>query len=1384
MQLFSRKKALVAVSLSALAALGACGDNVTVPVAPAASVLITITPPSLNMNVGERANFAVSITGGSTTTPPTLASCTSSNTAVATAASAGGNSCAVTAVAPGNATITAATSTNNVAAAAVSVAAISPAITSLAVSPSAAQLAVGQSITLVGTVQPAGRTVAFTYATSSAAIATVSAAGVVAAIAPGVATITVTAAGSGTGFSNASISQAVTITVSDRVPGLTALNVQPNSLSLALGQASTLVAAAVGPSAGTAVITYGTTAPTVATVSATGVVTAVAAGTAVITVTATSAQSGSFAASTLTALVPVTVAPAAQVVINSLTDNGATIDITNVIGQFEVNLSVNPNGQNVSSVQTWVCNQGETLAACQARTNNVPAAQQSFGGQGAQGGAIQLYINSAEFTTPDFVPGADANTLYKNGLKTMFATVTTVGSTAPSAQNNISQINFNNPDGWTISWTQPTNRINDANGITWYGGPSTPDALTPSATSGDGSFTVVPVIYTAGRTIASAELGINGLTLGTSATTNCSSAGFNAGTQSQQGLLVTARPFTARYGSGPATGNYLQCGSVSLATGAGGVASNTDGYVPSVSTAIDNNNANLTGATGGTPAAGTSIFTQINNSNAVVNVGRYRTSLAYRPSTIYIPGDYSAPDMTLLSFRSGAATVENGWLNGAYIFGAFDNNGNSTSYVATDVGVGIVGSGDSQRNVRFNFCSTPAVIPTSANSTASTNCAPAVATASAGILDSVGGVNLPESANLTNSAYFVQAFETDRLGNRRTSRPFSWANANGTHRSIYPGTTTNGSNTTQAFYNGVDRTAPVVVAIPNSGGNAIANFSRTDVDSIYATTASGLNTGGAIAAEAALFSVRFTDSRSGFPTCTNTSSNCFGNNTANARGGNFQITRRTAPPLATIANTALVESLNNSGTGAGRTFRNSIDAMVAGYDNSVREFSILLSGAAGRNNVGTPPANIGAPVDGYYTFSGTLIDRAGNQTVLAQRSAAIDNSSPVIASLTAPAVLTGGTSVSFTPTASDGLETVAGDLALTYGQLGKADGTLLLTAFPTVLRFRRAPNFAFWHNPFQSVMDNLLATPVGQGTTLGSSLVLPIPFIQQLITVNAVDAPIAPATYAGYLDQKPSAASARVFDIRSTSTQAFTDFGRSTTSATVTIAGGQVPTSTRDYTNAVGGAGVTSWAAFNPTSATLEFRATTSTSITNAPFAAVYIVRTNGTEWEFLGTATNAGTLDQGANRFYRYTFSFAGLASAQGNIAGLTNGDVVRAIGVDASGNAISSRSVTFGLPDAIPSTATFSLVPAPATMNNGGAAQAIVFTNSNPNIANIVYSCSSNSTFVIATMTGPTTCTLTANGVAASTFNVDITFSATGSLAGFNTNTRTSTVTISRQP
>jgi uncharacterized protein YjdB len=135
MQLFSRNKAIVALSLGALA-LGACGDDVTVPVAPAAPITLSITPPSANMNIGESVNFAVQISGGSATSSPTI-TCTSSSATVATA-TVSGSACRVTAVAAGNATITAAASTGQSAAASVSVAAPAASISGLQLSPTAA----------------------------------------------------------------------------------------------------------------------------------------------------------------------------------------------------------------------------------------------------------------------------------------------------------------------------------------------------------------------------------------------------------------------------------------------------------------------------------------------------------------------------------------------------------------------------------------------------------------------------------------------------------------------------------------------------------------------------------------------------------------------------------------------------------------------------------------------------------------------------------------------------------------------------------------------------------------------------------------------------------------------------------------------------------------------------------------------------------------------------------------------------------------------------------------------------------------------------------------------------------------------------------------------
>ncbi|WP_439643110.1 beta strand repeat-containing protein [Gemmatimonas sp.] len=1388
MQLFSRNKTLSVLSLGALAALGACGDDVTVPVAPAAPVVISITPPSSSLNVGESVSFAVQISGGNPA--PTLASCTSSNTAVATAAVNAG-ACRVTAVAAGNATVTAAASTGQSAAASVTVSAPAPAITALSVSPSAAQLAVGQSVTLVPTVQPAGRTVAYTYATSAATIATV-ANGVVTAVAPGVATITVTAAGSGTGFSNATIAQAVTITVSERTPGLSTLNVQPSTVALALGGTQQLTASAAGPRASAATITYGTSAPAIATVSATGVITAVSAGTAVVTVTAQSAESGAFAASSITGLVAVTVSPNAQVAIVNLTRGGSTIDISNVTDQIEANLAIQPNGQTVSEVNLWVCLPAETVAACAARTDGVPAARQSFTASGTQAATVQMYINTNEFTTPDFTSGADANTLYKNGLRTLVATLTTTPAAASTiASNSISQVNFNNPDGWTIRWTAPTNRANDVNNITWYGGPSTPDALTPSATSGTGSFVVVPVIYTPNRTVVQASLDFPNATCGAAITDR-------------------TRPFAGTYGSGVTRDTLAVSFNCTGATG-------TAGTAPQVTGGVDNNNNGYAGVTS-TPAVARSIFDDFTNI-ANSTTGGYRQSLAYRPNNLYLPHDYLAPTITAFDVRGGTdGTVtyqDSAWVNAAY-FLAGANATTTTSaanlrYRINDANVGLtssngleIGAGAAQRNTQFNVCAQAGIPASIATAAAAINCTTPAATG--GITATIGSMTLAESAtNFTNTAYFAQAIETDRLGNRARSVVYTTSVS----------TRTAGVNTgaTGPAVFGVDLTGPQVATIQNTGTGSIANFARTDVDSIYSAVG---NTYGTTNNTNAVFAIRFTDNRSGFPICVEATAATAGQGTCrngtagtNVRAGTFGIQRRSVPTLATVTNDAVNQAIvatSNASTVATNRYLDVIDAPVSGLDNAFREFTINIFGAANRvastvTLTGGVPA---ATVAGYYTFSGSLTDRAGNTTTLPARSVAIDNADPSITGISVAPVLTGGTTVAFGPTGTDDLEAISGDLALRYPQLqyndaiGAAVGTL-----PTTIRFRRVPHYStsaplgLWHNPFAAVTDNKLTTPVGPGTSLASNgLTVPVPFIQQIATVTAGAAPLTQTQlfglFPGVADPRPNQVTAWLYDIRATSP--ITTFGNGRSAGvSQAITGAQIQTpatilTTKDWTTAVGGAGIQNWQ-ISTVAGVSEFRAQTPTSITNPPFTSVYIVRQVGTtEWEYIGTATYAGPLDQGGNRFWRYTLSSSSFDQGNGvTMAALTSGDNIKAIGVDAAGNGLSTATSTFGLPLAIPTSSTFGPF-AVAAQNQGGAVQniALSITGGASAGANVVYSCSSNNALVTAVIDGvnPAQCNIDDAGIAGAATQVTITFTVTGSGAGFSTTSRTSTTIITRNP
>jgi uncharacterized protein YjdB len=259
---------------------------VTVVAVPVATV--SVTPATASVAVGS--TVALSATpqdsAGYALSGRTVSWATS-NAAVATVSQTG----VVTGVAAGSATITA-TSEGKSGTAAVTVSVVP--VATVSVTPATASVAVGSTVALSATPKDSaghalsGRTVS--WATSNAAVATVSQAGVVTGVGAGSATITATSEGkSGTA--------AVTVVV---VPVAT-VSVTPATASVAVGSTVAL-SATPKDSAGHALsgraVTWATSNAAVAAVSQTGVVTGVGAGSA--TISATSEGKSGTAAITVT----------------------------------------------------------------------------------------------------------------------------------------------------------------------------------------------------------------------------------------------------------------------------------------------------------------------------------------------------------------------------------------------------------------------------------------------------------------------------------------------------------------------------------------------------------------------------------------------------------------------------------------------------------------------------------------------------------------------------------------------------------------------------------------------------------------------------------------------------------------------------------------------------------------------------------------------------------------------------------------------------------------------------------------------------------------------------------------------------------------------------
>ncbi len=276
------------------------------PPPPPPAVSISISPPTATINVGATSSFNVSVTGGSPAA--TLASCTSSSSAVATVVQ-NGNMCVATGVSAGPSSITATASSGQTAQAQLTVAALPDALGTLTVAPSPVTVVVGLGVSLTPNANPAstGVTVSYAYESNAPGIATVSETGVISGVAPGSASVTVTATGSGSAFTTVTRTATVPITVVAAPDALGALEISPQTVSVAPGETAALTPDANPASPDvTVTFTYESAAPAIASVSEAGVITGVASGNTTITVTAEGAGTG-FSPVTRTVEVPVTV---------------------------------------------------------------------------------------------------------------------------------------------------------------------------------------------------------------------------------------------------------------------------------------------------------------------------------------------------------------------------------------------------------------------------------------------------------------------------------------------------------------------------------------------------------------------------------------------------------------------------------------------------------------------------------------------------------------------------------------------------------------------------------------------------------------------------------------------------------------------------------------------------------------------------------------------------------------------------------------------------------------------------------------------------------------------------------------------------------------------
>ena len=306
------------------------------------------------------------------------------------------------------------------------------------------------------------------------------------------------------------------------------------------------------------------------------------------------------------------------------------------------------------------------------------------------------------------------------------------------------------------------------------------------------------------------------------------------------------------------------------------------------------------------------------------------------------------------------------------------------------------------------------------------------------------------------------------------------------------------------------------------------------------------------------------------------------------------------------------------------------------------------------------PVDAGTGSEGYYTYSVSVRDQAGNESAPLTRAVLYDQgtggSAPLVSTVTIPAPMRGNQPVTFLPSAVDNVELYRASLFVSYPNLPTAT-SIGYEAPSTTPPSNGAVAIGTLFDPF-------LTSPVTDGNVFTIAQ-----FIRALEVVDGADAP-QPYNAATV---KPDGVNVIVHDAP--------DLAPATVASNVPIFGSFVEspsTPTPGFAALTGLQQLLKWrrtpAGANP----LRFEAVGPSGQTRSPFARVILLQLitpancagcglapNASYWRVVNETTSVTGLDNGIERLWRYDFGSR------------TSGQSYIAVGVTGEGDAIASQVV-----------------------------------------------------------------------------------------------------------